>query len=417
MSLQRCNNIADLRRVAKRRLPSPMFHYLDGGSDDEWTLQRNVSGFDAHALVPDVLRDVSRIDLRTSLLGTQLSMPLILSPTGMSRLFHHHKEFGVARAAARAGTMYSLSTMATSRLEDVATASPGPKMFQVYIFKDRGLTRELIQRCKAAKYDALCLTVDTAVAGNRERDRVTGMTLPPRLSLKSLLSFFTSPAWVFNFLRDPDFRLANVMHRVDALAGGAMGVIDYVNSQFDRSVTWDDAAWLASEWNGPFVIKGLSSVADARRAVSIGATALMISNHGGRQLDGSGSAIESLPPIRAALGEGPELIVDGGVRRGTHVLKALALGANACSIGRPYLYGLAAGGEAGVDRSLQLLRNELETGLALLGCARLSDIRADHLRPVGAAALPSSPDWLPGEVRLDPPPPAGERSQRVPTHA
>mgnify|MGYP001580265793 CR=1 FL=1 len=361
-----------------------MFHYLEGGSDDEWTLLHNTAAFDALGFVPEVLRDVSRIDLGTSILGSRLSMPLMLSPTGMSRLFHHGKEFAAARAAARAGTMYSLSTMATSGLEEIAAAAAGPKMFQIYIFKDRGLTRELVQRCKAANYQALCLTVDTPVAGNRERDRVSGMTLPPRLSMKSLLSFGASPSWVFNFLRDSDFRLANVMHRVDALAGGAMGVIEYVNSQFDRSVTWEDAAWLAAEWNGPFVIKGISSVGDARRAVSIGASALMISNHGGRQLDGCIPAIECLPPIRDALGSTPELILDGGVRRGTHVLKALALGANACSIGRPYLYGLAAGGEAGVSRALELLRNELELSMALLGCTRLSDIRPDHLRPVGA---------------------------------
>lgn len=380
MTLQRCYNIEDLRRLAQRRLPAPMFHYIDGGADDEWTLRRNTSAFDDYALVPDVLRDVGQVDLGTTLFGAKLSMPLLLSPTGMSRLFHHHKELGAARAADRAGTLYSLSTMATTSLEDIAAATAGPKMFQVYIFKDRGLTRDLVARCKAAKYQALCLTVDTALAGNRERDRVTGMTMPPRLTLRSLLSFFASPSWSLNYLRDPDFSLANVVQRVDALAGGAMGVIEYVNSQFDRTVTWDDAAWLAREWGGPFVIKGLSSVGDARRAKEIGATALMISNHGGRQLDASLAAIDCLPPIRDALGNALELIVDGGVRRGTHVLKALALGANACSIGRPYLYGLAAGGETGVSHALELLRAELERDLALLGCRSALDLRPDHIQ-------------------------------------
>lgn len=382
MSLERCFNIADLRHMARRRLPAPMFHYIDGGADDEWTMRRNSAVFERYALVPRVLRDMSQVDLATTLFGTRIGLPFFPGPTGMSRLFHYDKELGVARAAHRAGTLYSLSTMATTSLEDVAAATPGPKMFQVYIFKDRGLTRELVARCKATNYRALCLTVDTPVAGNRERDHVTGMSLPPRLTLRSLLSFAASPAWSFQFLRDPDFRLANVMHRVDALANGPVGLIEYVNSQFDRSITWDDAAWLAREWNGPFVIKGLVSVDDARRAADIGATALMLSNHGGRQLDGGITALDALPPIRDALGETLELIVDGGIRRGTHVLKALALGASACSIGRAHLYGLAAGGQAGVERAFELLRNELLTDLALLGCTRIAAVGREHVQCV-----------------------------------
>jgi L-lactate dehydrogenase (cytochrome) len=384
MSLERCFNIADLRRLARRRLPAPMFHYIDGGADDEWTMRRNSAVFDRYALVPRVLRDIREIDLATRVLGTQLDLPFFLGPTGMSRLFHHDKELGVARAAHAAGTLYSLSTMATTSLEDVAAASAGAKMFQVYIFKDRGLTRELVARCKAANYQALCLTVDTPLAGNRERDLVTGMTMPPRLSLRSLLSFAASPSWSLNFLRDPDFRLANVMHRVDALANGPLGLIEYVNGQFDRSITWEDAAWLAREWDGPFVIKGLVNVDDARRAADIGATALMLSNHGGRQLDGSLAPLDALAPIRDALGDAVELIVDGGIRRGTHVLKALALGASACSIGRPYLYGLAAGGQAGVARAIDLLRDELLTDLALLGCTRVAELGAHHVQRVDA---------------------------------
>lgn len=357
-----------------------MFHYIDGGADDEWTMRRNSDAFDDYELRPAVLRDVGDISLRTRVLGTTLELPFLLGPTGMSRLFHHHRELGVARAAHRAGTLYSLSTMATSSIEDVAAASPGPKMFQVYIFKDRGLTRELVDRCKAAQYDALCLTVDTPVAGNRERDRRTGMTMPPSITARSLLSFIASPAWSFHFLRNPDFRLANVMHRVDALAGGPVGLIEYVNGQFDRTITWDDAAWLAREWGGPLVIKGISTPEDAQRARDIGATAVMLSNHGGRQLDGSPAALDCLPPIRDALGDKLELIVDGGIRRGTHVLKALALGATACSIGRAYLYGLAAGGEAGVERAIALLRNELMLDFALLGCKNVSEIHRDHVQ-------------------------------------
>lgn len=390
MSLKHCYSIEDLRRSARRKLPSPMFHYIDGGADDEWSLAENTRAFDDVQLLPHHLNDVGSADLRRRVLGCDLQAPYMLAPTGMSRLFHHHKELGVARAAARHGALYTLSTMATTSLEEIAKAAAGPQMFQIYIFKDRGLTRELVQRCKQAGYRALCLTVDTAVAGNRERDLRLGMTMPPRLTPQTFLSFALSPHWVFNFLRDPDFRLANVMHRVDALKGNPMGVIDYVNSQFDRSVTWKDAEWLAAEWGGPFAIKGMSSVQDARQAATIGASAAILSNHGGRQLDGVPAPIATLPAIRQAVGDRLELIVDGGIRRGTHILKALALGATACSIGRPYLYGLAAGGEAGVDRALSLLKDEVARGLNLLGCSALSELGEKHVARMTALEVAAS---------------------------
>lgn len=380
MSLESCLNIDDLRTRAQRKLPSPMFHYIDGGADDEWTLRRNTAAFDGYELLPRYLNDVSSVDLSARVLGCDLKLPFFLAPTGMSRLFHHHKELGVARAAERAGTLYSLSTLATTSIEDVAAVSNGSKMFQVYIFKDRGLTKELVARCKQAGYQALCLTVDTAIAGNRERDRRYGMTMPPRMTLKTFMSFAVSLEWSFQFLRNPDFRLANVVHRVDALARGAMGLVDYVNSQFDRGVTWRDAEWLVQQWGGPFAIKGMSTAADAKQAVLIGATAAMLSNHGGRQLDGAPAPIDTLRPIRDAIGNQLELVVDGGIRRGTHVLKALALGASACSIGRPYLYGLAAGGEAGVDRAISLLKDEIASGLGLLGCRTLAELNQSHVR-------------------------------------
>ena len=385
MALQSCHNVSDLRRLAKRRLPAPLFHYIDGGADDEWTLRRNTEAFEAWTLQPSVLRDVSHIDLGISLLGSELQLPFFLAPTGMSRLFHHEKELGAARAAHHFGTLYGLSTLATTSLEEVARV-PGPKMFQVYIHRDRSLTLEFVERCQAAGYAALCLTVDTPLAGNRERDRRTGMVMPPRLTMRSLLSFIASPHWSWHYLRDPDFRLANVAHRVDALAGGAMGLIEYLNSQLDTSVSWEDAAWLRERWNGPFVLKGISTVQDARRARDIGASAIMISNHGGRQLDASPAPIECLPAIREALGRDLELIVDGGVRRGTHILKALALGADACSIGRGYLYGLAAGGQAGVERALELLRLELQRDMALMGCTRISNLGPDCVQRIGVGA-------------------------------
>ena len=250
-------------------------------------------------------------------------------------------------------------------------------MFQVYLFKDRGLTAEFVERCVAARYDALCLTIDTPLAGNRERDRVTGMEMPPRFTLNSLLSFASHPAWALAYLKNPDFDIKNVAHRVKALEGKSLSLIDYVNSQFDRTVGWDDAAALRALWPGPFVIKGVQSVADAKRAVEAGATAIMISNHGGRQLDGTMAPVDLVPRIRDAVGAAVELIVDGGVRRGSHVLKALALGANACSVGRAYIYGLAAGGEAGVDRALALLTEELARNMALLGATLVSEVSAD----------------------------------------
>ena len=381
MTIQACHNISHFRRLAQRRLPAAMFHYIDGGGDDEVTLRRNTTAFEQCRLMPRYLVDVSAVDTRTKVLGKTLEWPVFLAPTGMSRLFHHGKELAVARAAAKSGTLYTLSTLATTSLEDVAKATTGPKMFQIYILKDRGLTSEFVQRCKAAGYDALCLTVDMPVAGNRERDKVTGMTMPPKFGLGSLLNFAMHPGWSLNFLRHPDFRLANVVHRVDALGGGTMPLIEYVNSQFDRSVTWDDVAWLAKQWNGPFVVKGIQAVDDVRKARDAGATAVMISNHGGRQLDGAPAPIDCVAPIRDAVGDGLELIVDGGIRRGTHVIKALALGANACSIGRGYLYGLAAGGEAGVARSLSLLRAEIERDMALLGLRDIAAINKDCLAP------------------------------------
>jgi L-lactate dehydrogenase (cytochrome) len=380
MSLQRCYNIADLRELARRRLPAPMFHYIDGGADDERSLARNTGAFDDYEFLPRVLQDIAQIDLSTSILGAKIDVPFFLAPTGMSRLFHRDKELGVARAAGAYRTLYSLSTMGTTSIEDIAALGAGPCMFQVYIFRDRGLTRELVERCRAAKIQALCLTVDTPLAGNRERDRVHGMSMPPRLTWGSAWSFVTHPAWAAGMLLQPDFQLANVAHRVDGIGAGTIGLIDYVNKQFDRSITWRDAAWLAEQWGGPFAIKGLLRAEDARQAVDIGATAVMLSNHGGRQLDGAAAPVSCVAPVRDAVGDAVEIIVDGGIRRGTHVLKALALGADACSIGRSYLYGLAAGGQRGVEHALHLLREELLRDMALLGCQRLDQLSPDLLR-------------------------------------
>ena len=380
LTLSRCNKIDDLRTLAKRRLPRSMFHYIDGGADDEVTLRRNTDAFDDYELQPRFLRPVNEIDTSVTVLGRNLDVPFLIAPTGMSRLFHHHKENAVARAAAQFGTFYTLSTLGTASLEEIAEEIGGPKMFQIYILKDRELTLEFVDRCKAANYDALCLTVDVPLAGNRERDKVTGMTMPPKFTLKSLLSFVTHPYWSFNYLLHPDFRLANVVHRVDALGKGAMGLIEYVNSQFDRTVTWDAAALIVEQWGGPFVIKGILTAEDAVQAREIGATAIMISNHGGRQMDCVPAPIDSLRPIREAVGGEIELIVDGGIRRGTHILKAMALGADAVSIGKAYLYGLAAGGQKGVELALQILKDELDRDMALMGCRKINELTREFVQ-------------------------------------
>lgn len=379
MHLNQCHNVADLRKLAERRLPAPMFHYIDGGSDNEWTLRRNSDAFADYQLLPEVLRDVSTIDLSSRIFGQAIDLPFFLAPTGMSRLFHHDKELGVARAAEKFGTLYSLSTLGTTSIEDIGKAVSCPKLFQIYILKDRELTREFVARCKAAEFEVLCLTVDTAMSGNRERDLRTGMVMPPKFGLGSLWSFATHPAWGINFLLHPDFKLANVAHRVDALGGGAMGLMAYVNSQFDRSVTWDDVEWLRAQWDGPLVIKGVLSPDDAVKAQKVGTNAIMISNHGGRQLDSAPAPVDMVRPIRDKVGDTLELVVDGGIRRGTDIVKSYALGADNCSFGRTYLYGLAAGGQAGVERALDLIRTEVVRTLTLLGCASIKDVGERHI--------------------------------------
>jgi L-lactate dehydrogenase (cytochrome) len=381
--VERAYNIAELRRLAKRRLPAPMFHYIDGGSDDEWTLKRNSAAFDAWEFLPRCLVDVSTIDMSTSVFGERIEWPFFCSPTALSRLFNYEGERAVVRAAAATGTIYSLSSFSSTSIEEVAAMSSGPKAFQVYVLKDRGLTREFLERARASGYKALQLTVDVAVSGNRERDIVTGMTVPPKLKLMSLIDIAMHPAWVWRHLTSKKIDMANVAHRPPPGSESLGGIIQYLNRQLDRSVTWKDAEWMIREWGGPFAIKGVMSAADARLAHSVGASAVMLSNHGGRQLDFSPAPFDMLKGVLDAVGGQIEVILDGGIRRGVHILKAMALGATACSAGRPYLYGLGAGGEAGATRALTLLRTELERDMALLGAARLSDLSEGMLRRVG----------------------------------
>lgn len=381
--IERCFNIAELRKRAKRKMPAPMFHYIDGGADDEWTLRRNTEAFDRVEFLPRVLVDTTRRDTATSVFGQQIEWPFFLSPTALSRLFHYQGETAVARAAHAAGTLYSLSSFSSMSIEDVGRLTPGPKAFQVYVLKDRGLSREFLQRAREAGFCALQLTVDVpGVSGNRERDIVTGMTVPPRLSLMSLIDIAMHPAWVYRHLTTPRIDMANVAHNPPAGSDSLGGIIEYLNAQLDPSVTWDDAEWMIKEWNGPFAIKGVVRPEDARRCIDIGATAVMLSNHGGRQLGFAPAPFDTIKAVRDAVGDRLEIIMDGGVRRGSHILKALAAGATVCSGGRAYLYGLGAGGEAGVSQALRILRSEMERDMALLGVTSTRELRESMIRQV-----------------------------------
>lgn len=373
-ALRRCHNVEDVRRLAGRRLPRPIFDYLEGGADDERALRDNLEAFARRRLTPRYLVDVSRIDTRVTVLGQPLEWPVVVGPTGMSRLFHPGGELAVARAAADAGTMYCLSTMGSRSIEAVAESARGPKAFQIYAFRDRGLTKEFIERARAAKYGALILTVDVPVGGNRERDLRSGMTLPPKLGLMAWLEVLRCWPWALRYARAEPLRLANVAHRVSEASSGEVSTLAaYIANQFDPSVTWRDVEWIAKAWGGPFAIKGLLAPDDALRAADAGATAVIVSNHGGRQLERAIAPLDALPAIVAAIGDRLEVLMDGGVRRGVDVLTALSLGARACLLGRPCLYGLAAGGTAGVAHILSVLRTEFVRGMALLGA---SDIRA-----------------------------------------
>ena len=381
MGFDHMNNTEDFRQAARRRLPAPLFHYIDGGADDEWTMDRNTRSFEDVRLIPEGLADLSNKDLSVEVLGAKLDWPLFMSPTGMTRLFHHDGERAVAKAAAKFGTMYSLSTLSTVSIEEIGALTNGPKCFQIYIHKDRELTYEFVERCKTANYTSMCLTIDTLVAGNRERDLRTGMVMPPNLTMKSLWSFATHLDWAINYLTHEKFELANVKSSVKAGSGdNLVGVMEYIQSQFDRSITWEDARLLIEKWGGPFAIKGVMSVEDAKRARDVGASAIMISNHGGRQMDGSTAPFDMLGRIVDAVGDDLEIIVDGGIRRGSHVLKALAMGATACSTGRGYLYALAAGGQPAVERAIGRLRDEVERDMILMGLDNVSKLDRSKLQ-------------------------------------
>ena len=369
-SLERCHTVDDLRAAARRRLPRAAFDYLDGGAEDEVTLRRNRAAFDDWDLVPQVLRDVGSVDLRTEVLGVPSALPIVLGPTGFTRMMHPEGERAVAAAAERFGIPYVAATLGTTSLEDIRAASDAPLWFQLYVWRDRGLCKELVARAREAGYSALVLTVDTPVPGARERDLRNGLTIPPALDLRTLLDGARHPRWWWGLLGSEPLTFANVRHVADE----PTAVMEFVGSQFDPAVSWDDLGWLADAWGGPVVLKGVLSPQDARRAVEHGIAALVVSNHGGRQLDHAPATLAALERVAQEVGGELELLLDSGVRRGTDVVKALALGASAVLLGRPYLYGLAAGGRAGVERALEICTAELLRAMQLLGRTSVAEL-------------------------------------------
>jgi L-lactate dehydrogenase (cytochrome) len=366
--------VDDLRRLARRNLPRGVFDYIDGGAEDEVTLERNVAAFRRVEFRPRVLRDVGAIDTTCRLLGRTLPLPLILGATGFTRILDPAGELAVARSAATRGLPYTLSTMATRSIEEVATASDGPKWFQVYVWRDRGLVREMLDRADRAGYEAIVITVDTPVLGRRERDVRHGFALPPQLGPGTLIDGALHPAWTWRLLRSEPITFANVSGRAGAEVTDAVNLAEYINSQFDPTLSWPDLEWFRSAWSRSIVVKGVQSVDDAVRATELGADAIAVSNHGGRQLDGAPVPLELVGPVAAAVGERVQVICDGGIRRGSDIVKAVALGATAGMIGRAYLYGLGAAGERGVDHVLDHLADGARRTMALIGCPTINDL-------------------------------------------
>jgi L-lactate dehydrogenase (cytochrome) len=379
MRLRHCHNFHDFRELARRRLPGPIFDYIAGGADDEATLRQNTTSFEHCDLVPNVLRGVASIDMSVITMGQKLAVPFYCSPTALQRLFHYDGERAVAAAAAKYGTMFGVSSLGTVSLEELRKAYKTPQVYQFYFHKDRGLNHAMMQRAKEAGVEVMMLTVDSITGGNRERDLRTGFSIPFRLTLAGMLQFALKPMWGINYLTHERFKLPQLDEHVDMSSGG-IGGGRYFTEMLDPSMNWDDVAKMVQFWNGQFCLKGIMSVADAKRAIEIGCTGIILSNHGGRQLDGSRAAFDQLAEIVDAVGDRIDVMMDGGIQRGTHVLKALSLGAKAVGVGRLYLYPLAAAGQSGVERALGLLREEIERGMKLMGCSSVGQLSRGNLR-------------------------------------
>ena len=379
MGLSDCHNFRDFRELAERRLPGPIFNYIDGAADDEVTLRRNTASFERCDLVPNVLRGVEAVDLSVTVMGQKLAMPVYCSPTALQRLFHHQGERAVAAAASKYGTMFGVSSLGTVSLEELRKRYSTPQLYQFYFHKDRGLNRAMLDRAKQAGVDVMMLTVDSITGGNRERDLRTGFSIPLRLTAGGVSQFALKPMWGLNYFLHERFTLPQLDEHVD-MGGGAMSIGRYFTEMLDPSMRWRDVEDMVQSWNGQFCLKGIMSVADAKRAADIGCTGIVMSNHGGRQLDGSRAAFDQLTEIVDAVGDRLDVMMDGGVQRGTHVLKALSLGAKAVGVGRFYLFPLAAAGQMGVERALGLMRAELERAMRLMGCTSIRQLSRENVR-------------------------------------
>lgn len=379
MRLKDCHNFQDFRTLAKKRLPSPIFNYIDGGADDETTYRRNTAAFNTCDLVPNVLTGVKDVDLSVTIMGQKLALPIYCSPTALQRLFHHDGERAVAGAAEKYGTMFGVSSLGTVSMEEIAKQTTTPQVYQFYFHKDRELNRAMMQHAKDAGVQVMMLTVDSITGGNRERDLRTGFAIPFKLNLKGMLQFVLKPMWGINYVTHEKFRLPQLEEHID-MGSGATSIGDYFTNMLDPSMNWDDVAEMVKFWDGEFCLKGIMSREDARKAVEIGCTGVIISNHGGRQLDGSRSSFDQLAEIVDEVGDEIDVIFDSGVQRGTHVLKALSLGAKAVGIGRMYLYPLAAAGQPGVERALGLMKAELERDMKLMGKTSIDQLTRENLR-------------------------------------
>lgn len=379
MQLRHCHNFHDFRRLAERRLPGPIFNYIDGAAGDEVTYRRNTASFESCDLVPNVLRGVEHVDLSVTVMGQKLALPVYCSPTALQRLFHHDGERAVAAAAAKFGTMFGVSSLGTTSLEELRKAHDTPQVYQFYFHKDRGLNRAMMQRAKEAGVEVMMLTVDSITGGNRERDLRTGFTIPFRLTPAGMMQFAIKPMWGINYVTHERFRLPQLDEHVD-MGGGTMSIGRYFTEMLDPSMNWDDVAEMVRQWGGQFCLKGIMATDDARRAAEIGCTGIVVSNHGGRQLDGSRAAFDQLAEVVDAVGDRIDVLMDGGIQRGGHVLKALSVGAKAVGVGRYYLYALAAAGQAGVERALGLMQAELERDMKLMGCTSVGQLSRGNLR-------------------------------------
>ena len=379
MRLSSCHNFHDFRRLAQQRLPGPIFNYIAGGADDEVTMRENTAAFERCDLLPSVLNGVADVDMSVTVMGQRLAMPVYCSPTALQRLFHHQGERAVAAAAEKYGTMFGVSSLGTVSLEELKKKHSNPQVYQFYFHKDRELNRAMMARAKEAGVEVMMLTVDSITGGNRERDKRTGFSIPFRLTLGGMIQFAIKPMWGINYVTHEKFRLPQLEDHVD-MGGGASSIGGYFTDMLDPALDWGDVAAMVQEWGGQFCLKGIMTAADARRAVDIGCTGIVLSNHGGRQLDGSRSAFDQLKEVMDEVGGEVDVMMDGGIQRGTHVLKAMSLGAKAVGIGRGYLYPLAAAGQAGVERALGLMRDEIERSMKLMGVTSLDQLGPENLR-------------------------------------